>query len=84
MVPQMNNGLCGVHKGWAIIRNFEWGPALLGPGWFGWNLPPHADGVRTSVFSTRREARKALKEVKDRGVFKITKVRVTITEDRGY
>lgn len=80
----MNNGICGVHKGWAVIRDFNWGPALLGPGWFGWCLPPHADGVRTAVFSTRKAAREALKQHLVIDKCKITKVIVSITEDRGY
>lgn len=80
----MNNGLLGLHKGWAIARRFDWGWSFLGPGWFGWGLPKHADAMRTAVFSTKVEAQAALRKCRDEAKFKITKVIITVAENRHW
>lgn len=80
----MNNGLCGVHGGWAVARKFDWGWSLLGPGWFGWGLPPHADGCRTSVFLTKKMAMTHLRGVRDGGQFKVLPVMVQVIENRHW
>ena len=80
----MNNALAGVHQGWAVASKFEWGWSLLGPGWFGWGLPSHADGVRTAVFSTRKAAREALAKTNNPNnwKFRIMRVQCMIVERR--
>lgn len=80
----MNNGLCGVHGGWAVAHKFDWGWSLLGPGWFGWGVPAHAAGCGASVFKTKKAAAEALAPVRTDGEFKIIRVIVTVAENRHW
>ena len=81
----MNNGMVGVSKGWSISHKFDFGWAFLGPGWFDWKIPSHALGIRTSVFTTRKEAVEALKKIRvmgNRGKFRIIRVLGLVVEMR--
>jgi hypothetical protein len=80
----VNNGLCGVHAGWAVALKFDHGWSLLGPGWFGWGLPAHADGCRTSVFSTKKAATEAMRGKAFGESFKIVRVIVNVVENRHF
>jgi hypothetical protein len=48
---------------WAIEKDFDWGRALLGRGWFNGDVPPQLLGCKTSLFATRNDARKAAQDI---------------------
>lgn len=69
---------------WAIDTQSTEGHGLLGRYFFAHNIPPSAEGCKTALFKTRREAREARKRVFNDYTPstwrpKVIKVRVIIT-----
>lgn len=68
---------------WAIDARSSEGHGLLGHGWFGWDVPPHASGVRVALFPTRADARKHIARVRQTWrTARVTRVSVSIENQR--
>lgn len=75
--------MVSVSKGWAIYRDYvdldgSHRPQLLGHGCFGWPRPKHLRAYVTAAFDTRREARAAIRELREIGYSRLSARRVHI------